>query len=240
MEGGAWWAAQTCCIPVHFKNAKLPPTAPPAWLCPTFLLSFEHILPFTRSISPESHSFHHISPLRHHLLPYPAPYSINEPLLTAQTPASATWVSIMLHSNCLFACFSPMIMKSWENCNSKWNQMIRNGKSYTCALRRMEFKKWDWFLYMPAVLKTKTYLWTNEYLLRISPILKLVNFLPGLSLDFSLFPLSPINSAFADPRGLTCNLLQHMSSVLVFFNFLFFIASRLRSPGYIFRRKVQS
>ena len=42
---------------------------------------------------------------------------------------------------------------------------------------------------MPAVLKTKTYLWTNEYLLRISPILKLVNFLPGLSLDFSLFPL---------------------------------------------------
>lgn len=126
-------------------------------------------------------------------------------------------MSITLHSNCLFSCFSRMIMKSWKTSNSKWNRMIRNGKSYTRALRRMEFKKWDWFLYMPAVLKTKTYLQTNEYLLRISPILKLVNFLPGLSLDFSFFPLSPINSAFPDPHGLTCNLLQHV------FCFVFFL-----------------
>ena len=143
------------------------------------------------------------------------------------------WVTITLHSNCLFACFSHMIMKSWKNSNSEWSQMIQNGKSYTCALRRMELKNWDWFLYMPALLKTKTYLLTNEYLLRMSPILKLMNFLPGLSLDFSLFTLSSIHSAFPDPHGLICNLLQHMFSVFCFCfsNFFFFIASRFRSPA---------
>ena len=111
-------------------------------------------------------------------------------------------------------------IEKWKNFHLKWNQRPWNGESHACTLRRMELRTERLIAHKRLIYwRLRIISWVMNICWKSLPILKPMNLLLGLWLDFLLFALLAHNkNPPQTPNWLVWSLSQHVFPKLLFPN----------------------